>query len=136
MADCIIERGDVFEYTYSAEQQEEVEKIRSKYLPKEESTLDKLRKLDKSAEKPGMVISIMVGIIGTLVFGLGMCCTMLLGAHRDIFVIGIIIGILGLVTMGIAYPLYQKITKKQREKIADLPGMRRTDRIVPFDRGS
>ena len=34
-----------FEYTYSAQQQQEVERIRKKYLPKEESKMDQLRKL-------------------------------------------------------------------------------------------
>ena len=34
-----------FEYTYSAQQQQEVEAIRRKYLPREENKLDQLRKL-------------------------------------------------------------------------------------------
>ena len=38
-----------FEYTYSAKQQEEVEAIRKKYLPKEEDKMETLRKLDRKA---------------------------------------------------------------------------------------
>ena len=34
-----------FEYTYSAQQQTEVEAIRNKYLPKEEDKMAQLRKL-------------------------------------------------------------------------------------------
>ena len=40
-----------FHYTYSAPQQQEVRKIREKYLPREENKLDQLRRLDESAAK-------------------------------------------------------------------------------------
>ena len=39
-----------FQYTYSAAEQEEVKRIRSKYLPKEENKLDRLRRLDASGK--------------------------------------------------------------------------------------
>ena len=61
-----------FEFAYSAKQQKEIEEIRKKYLPKEEDKMETLRRLDKSAEKPGT----MAGIIGTMLLGVGMCCTM------------------------------------------------------------
>ena len=50
-------RKDTFNYTYSAKQQREIESIREKYLPPEESKLDQLRRLDKKATKKGTVIS-------------------------------------------------------------------------------
>ena len=53
-----------FEYTYSAKRQEELEKIRSKYIPKEEDKMEELRRLDKSVTKPGTAWSIVIGIIG------------------------------------------------------------------------
>ena len=40
---------DVFQYTYSAKQQEEIEAIRKKYLPPQEDKMEQLRRLDKSA---------------------------------------------------------------------------------------
>ena len=43
------EKKETFEYTYSAKQQQEIEKIRNKYLPKQESKMDQLRRLDQSA---------------------------------------------------------------------------------------
>ena len=36
-----------------------------------------LRKMDKEAEKPGMVASLVLGIMGSLLLGIGMCCTMI-----------------------------------------------------------
>ena len=103
-----------FEYTYSAPEQEEIRKIREKYLPKEETTLEKLRKLDAKAEQPGMVVSLTLGILGTLIFGTGMCCCLVWAMYG----IGIVVGIAGFAMLGLAYPAYVRITKKQREKLA------------------
>lgn len=108
-----------FEYTYSAKQQKEVEQIRKKYLPKEEDKMEILRKMDKETEKPGMVASLVMGIMGSLLLGVGMCCTMIWNTSLSIFVVGIIVGIIGMLIMAVAYPVYTKVTKKQREKIAD-----------------
>jgi len=119
MADYILNEKEPFEYTYSAKQQEEIEKIRSKYLPKQESKMEQLRKLDQQAEKPGTIVSIAVGTIGSLLLGIGMCCCMVWGESMMIFVAGIIIGITGIGVVSVAYPLYKKITQKQREKITD-----------------
>lgn len=107
--------NEAFSYTYSAEQQEEVSNILKKYLPQEESPLKQLRRLDKQAEQPGLLISITIGIIGTLLLGIGMCCTI---EWTNYFVHGIAIGIIGIVLIAAAYPVYKKITDIQREKIA------------------
>lgn len=106
-----------FEYTYSAKQQKEVEDIRKKYLPKEEDKMETLRRLDRSAEKPGTVAAIIIGVIGSLILGLGMCCTMVWA--DKLFILGIVVGLLGMAVLALAYPMYKKITQSQREKIAD-----------------
>lgn len=106
-----------FEYTYSAKQQKEIENIRKKYLPKEENKMETIRSLDKKAEMPGTAASIAIGVIGALLLGIGMCCTMVWSASA--FVIGIIVGIVGIAMALLAYPMYKKITKRQREKVAD-----------------
>ena len=67
---------DVFQYTYSAKQQEEIEAIRKKYLPPQEDKMEQLRRLDKSATKKGTALSIVVGVAGCLLMGVGMCCSM------------------------------------------------------------
>lgn len=109
------QENETFAYTYSSKQQEEVRSIREKYIPKEEDKMAQLRKLDESATRPGTYIAITVGVISTLIFGVGLCCVMV---WKDYFVIGIIIGILGMIGIASAYPLFHKITKKQREKLA------------------
>lgn len=106
---------NTFEYTYSAKRQEELEKIRNKYIPKEEDKMETLRKLDQSVERPGTITSIIIGVIGTLIMGGGMSLVMV-GPDR-LFVHGIIIGVIGMVVLAMAYPIYKMMTKKQREKI-------------------
>ncbi len=110
------ESKDVFHYTYSAQQQEEIARIREKYIPREESKMDRLRRLDASAAKPGTVAAILTGVVGALLLGVGMCCTMVwMGA---MFIPGIGIGVAGIAGIAAAYPLYAHITKKRREKLA------------------
>ncbi len=118
MADYVVDR-DSFAFTYSAKQQEEVERIRNKYLPKEESKMEQLVRLDKQAERPGTIASIVVGVLGTLVLGFGMTCTLVWNSRIEIFVAGIVIGIIGIIMTGVAYPIYKKVTEKERAKIAE-----------------
>jgi hypothetical protein len=109
-------QNETFQYTYSAKQQAEIQKIREKYVTKEENKLEQLRRLDESATKPGTIAALVVGILSTLLLGVGMCCTMVWADKW--FIPGIGIGVIGLCGLGAAYPLYQAMTKKRREKIA------------------
>lgn len=113
-----MENNQSFEYTYSAPEQEEIRRIREKYLPKDEyaSKLDQLKKLDKMTERKGTIISIVLGIIGTLLFGTGLSFVLALTQN---FVPGIIIGVVGMIVLASALPAYMHITKKEREKVAD-----------------
>lgn len=105
-----------FQCTYSGSEQEEIRKIREKYLPKEENKLEELRRLDASVERPGRIVSMSVGVLSTLVLGTGMSCVMVWG--ETLYEVGIIIGIIGLLGIGAAYPIYTRMTKKRREKLA------------------
>lgn len=118
MADYIIDKNS-FAFTYSAKQQEEVERIRSKYIPKEETKMEQLIRLDKQAERPGTIASIIVGVLGVLILGVGMCCTLVWGSNMAVFIAGIVIGIVGIIMTGVAYPIYKKVTEKERAKIAE-----------------
>jgi len=104
-----------FRYTYSAQQQDEIQSIRKKYLPKEADKMEQLRLLDQSATKKGTIVSLIVGIIGSLIMGVGMCCCMVWMDRW--FIPGIFIGLVGIVGVIAAYPIYTRITKKQREKL-------------------
>lgn len=107
---------NTFEYNYSAKEQEEIRKIREKYIPQEENKMEQLRRLDASTTTPGTIAALTLGTISLLVLGVGMCCTMV-WAER-FFVLGIVIGLVGLAGLALVYPLYNHITKKRREKLA------------------
>lgn len=110
-----MENNESFEYTYSAPEQEEIRRIREKYVPQEESKLDQLRRLDASVTKKGTMVSIILGTISCLVMGIGMCCCMV---WTNLFFLGIPIGIAGIIGIALAYPAYQRITQKERERLA------------------
>lgn len=109
-------KDQTFHYTYSAKQQEEIQSIRKKYLPKEEDKMEQLRRLDQGTTKKGMILSITLGVIGCLLLGVGMCCTMVW--MEQLFIPGIIIGLIGIAAVIAAYPLYTRVTRKEREKVA------------------
>ena len=116
-----MENKEGFHFTYSAAQQQEVEDIRKKYLPKEEDKMGQLRKLHAIPTQKAQAASLAVGIIGTLIMGTGMSLAMTeIGAALGglAMVLGIVIGIAGMVLVALAYPLYNRVLKKQREKIA------------------
>ncbi|MBQ8597847.1 MAG: hypothetical protein IJ409_08665 [Lachnospiraceae bacterium] len=105
-----------FSYTYSAKQQMEIKNIRQRYMPKEVDKMEQLRKLDQSATQKGVAVSIAVGVVGALLLGIGMCCTMVWAGMW--FVPGIIVGGFGIAIIAMAYPLYHYSIQKEREKIA------------------
>ena len=104
-----------FSYTYSAKLNREIESIRMKYLSPEENKLEHLHRLDRQAERPGTIISIIVGIFSALLLGIGMVLTIVYTSH---FVLGIAVGLVGIAGASQTYPLYLHITKNERRKIA------------------
>ena len=110
------ENREGFSYTYSAEEQQELKRIREKYLPKEENKMEQLRSLDSKATGKATMIAIIIGVIGALLLGVGMCCTMVWQGRW--FVPGILVGIIGIGIVASAYPVYNKTLKTEREKIA------------------
>ena len=106
----------VFRYTYSATRNDEVKKIREKYMPRPESKMEQLRRLDESATKKGLACSLTLGVISSLILGIGMCCTMLWG--NALFIPGVIVGLVGIAGIALAYPLNHHLTKKERQRLA------------------
>ena len=110
-----------FEYTYCAQQRKEVEAIRKKYLPKEEDKMEQLRRLHSIPTQKAQAASISTGVLGTLILGTGMslCMTELGAALGHLaMVIGILLGILGLIMVVLAYPLYNSVLRRERQRIA------------------
>ena len=116
-----MENKEGFSFTYSAEQQKEVEAIRKKYLPKEEDKMEQLRRLHSIPTQKAQAASLAVGVVGALIMGSGMSLAMTeIGAvlGRLAMMIGIAVGLVGMVLVALAYPVYNRVLKKQREKIA------------------
>lgn len=113
-----------FKYTYSAKEQDEIKRIRQKYQIQEEDGINRLRRLDAEVTSKATAIALSIGIVGTLIMGTGMSLILselstLLGlAELTGMVVGIITGVLGIVMVVLAYPVYNKVIKKEREKIA------------------
>lgn len=116
-----MENKETFRMTYSAEQQEEIQSIRQKYVAKEESKLDRLRALDEMVGRKATGLSIAVGVVGALVMGVGMSLVMSdFGAALGALAcpVGIAVGAVGLAVLVCAYPLYLRTLKKERAKVA------------------
>lgn len=76
----------------------------------------------KMAGKPAVHISgkavgaVLLGIVGALVLGVGMCMAMVW--MGNLFIPGIVLGLLGIALVAAAHPVYRRVTKKEREKLA------------------
>ena len=110
-----MENTATFQYTYSAAQNQEVLAIRQKYLPREENGLEELQRLDARVRHAGIPESLSLGIIGCLIFGIGLC--LILEVMGNVFRLGIAVGILGLAIMLPAYPLFRRINEKTRSEL-------------------
>ena len=121
-----------FEYTYSARRQQEVEAIRSAYLPREEDPLESLRRLHAIPTRKAQAAALTVGILGTLLLGFGMslCMTELGAAWGALdFAIGIPVGLAGIALAALAWPVYTRVLKRERERIAP-EILRLTDELI------
>ena len=104
-----------FTYNYSAVRNKEVENIRRKYLPEEENKLETLKRLDCKVQSAGMIESLCFGIIGALVFGVGMC--FFLEVFAGATWITVLFMIIGTLLMIPAYPIYRRIAHRTKEKL-------------------
>jgi len=109
--------GERFEYNYDAptqQERQEIESIRNQYLPKnrELTKLERLKKLDNKVKNIPLLISLNLGIIGCLIFGLGL--TFFLEWYN--YLLGVIFGLVGVIPMIISYPIYVKVLNKLKDK--------------------
>ena len=102
-----------FSYNYSAVQNKEAQMIRDKYLPKKESALDELKRLDRKVTNAGVVPGLVTGVLSCLVFGIGMCFG--LKVLGNSMALGVFFGILGAVGMILAHPVYRYYLGKAKE---------------------
>ena len=109
-----------FNYNYSApsaEEKKEIESIRKSYLPqdKNENKLELLRKLDFKVTNIPVSVSIAVGVVGLLIFGLGLAMCL----EWSLWVWGVIVSCIGIIPISLAYPIYLKVHNKLKNKYSD-----------------
>lgn len=105
-----------FIYSYSAEKKNEAEMIRKKYLPREETPLERLKSLDARVGRAGVIESLIMGVVGCLIFGIGMCFGLDVFAGSDMLTL-VFMG-LGSLIMAPAYAVYKRISGRTRERLA------------------
>ena len=111
-----MDQQNAFSYTYSAPENQEVLRIRKKYLPQEETKLEDLKRLDQLVHRSGTIQALCVGVISCLIFGTGMCFSMkVLG---DALWLGILLGIVGTAGMLAAFPVYRKYFNQAKAQYA------------------
>lgn len=106
-----------FNYKYSAPtevERKEIDRIRRQYVPQEktESKIEKLRRLDGLVKGVPTIWSLVLGIVGTLILGLGL--TMIL--EWNIWWLGIALMAIGIIPISIAYPTYKLMLKKYKNR--------------------
>ena len=100
-----------------------VEKIRTKYVEKKDSSLDELRKLDKKVKTPAEVFAYIFGSVSALVMGAGMSLVMTDVANMlglgDMTIPGIAVGVVGMALAIINYPIYKGILNSRKKKYSE-----------------
>lgn len=109
-----------YEYTYAAPTEGErktIERIRKNYLPQTERAddLTRLRRLDKKVQNPPMISALSLGIVGTLIFGLGLTLILEMGE----LLLGSLVSAVGIVPVLLAYPVFRLVLKRQKQKYAE-----------------
>ena len=124
-----------FTYNYSAKEQQELKVIRSKYVAPAEDSMARLRRLDSGVTKKAQSVALTLGIIGTLILGLGMslimtdlAATLGLGTTAAL-IAGVAIGVAGGVLVSLAYPIYNAVLRRERARIAP-EIIRLTDELI------
>lgn len=115
--------NSTFTYSYSAptpEQKRQAKTILSQYEVKgdEISAVEELKKLDRKARLYPQIFAYILGVVFTLVFGLGL--TMILEWAQFIPVgVGVGLCAVGAILCAINYPLYSVILKRNKSKYGD-----------------
>ena len=110
--------NNTFEYTYSAPteaEKKQIESIKRQYESPQkptESKVERVKRLDAKIKNTANAFSIALGVVGCLIFGLGL--TMIL--EWDIWLWGVAVMALGCPLMIFAYPLYNFLIKKGKKK--------------------
>lgn len=109
-----------FKYEYSAptdSERKEIISIRNEYVSAGGGTsvVEKLRAMHRRAKSLPRAISIIIGVIGTLVFGAGMAMFL----EWNYTVSGVTVGVIGFLIAALAYPIFKLLTNLMKSKYGD-----------------
>ncbi len=124
-----------FNYTYTAPtecERREIEGIRKQYQAPEKSMskIERLRALDARVKNTANVIALVVGIVGTLIFGVGLCLVL----EWSQIVWGIVVATIGAIPIALAYPLYTAVLKVGKKKYGE-EILRLSEELLKGDEG-
>lgn len=95
------------------------EAIAKDYIPKDNSKIIALKKLDNRAKLPATIFTYSFGIGASLLAGLGMSLSMGVIGGSDLWVVvGILLGVFGFICCGLNYPIYKRLLEKGKKKYA------------------
>jgi hypothetical protein len=80
--------------------------------------MERLRKLHRGASKKAQSCAITLGVIGTLMMGMSLAMTELGDLLEYGMAVGAGVGIVGMILVALAHPLYNRVLRKERERIA------------------
>lgn len=82
-----------------------------------EETFDAVNGLERSKTAGARVFAICCGIVAALIFGGGMCLTLLIENSIPALVGGIVLGVVGLGLCGLNYVLYNRLAAKKTKQV-------------------
>lgn len=109
-----------FNYRYSApteEERKEIASIRKQYSPTHngETKLEKLRRLDGLVKNTAIIWSLVLGVVGCLIFGLGLAMVL----EWKIIFWGVVVAVVGAIPMALAYPVYLGLLNRGKERYGE-----------------
>ena len=115
-----MKENNSFSYTYSAPteaERREINGIRERYARGTDSDggIERLRALDARVRNIPAAVSLILGVTGSLIFGLGLTAILEWG----MLFFGIITAVIGAVPVGLAYPVHRAIHRRMERKYGE-----------------
>lgn len=98
----------------TASETKKVQQIRLRYEQKTVDKFDELKKLDKKVKRPAKVFAYVLGVVGALTLGTGMCFAMKVIGQS--MILGIAVGVVGIAMVSVNYFIYKKILNRRQNK--------------------
>ncbi len=92
-----------------------VEKIKARYEERKITKFDELKELDRKTRRPAEVLAYVLGTLGALILGTGMCLAMP-DVIEGYMPLGIGVGLVGIVIVSINYFIYKAHLNSRKRK--------------------